>query len=84
MGEVTPLRLFKNVSPGYFRTTGTRIIAGRELTWTEVYGQRPVAIISENLARESLGTPSAALGKRLREFPDMPWYEVVGVVEDVR
>ena len=84
MGEVTPMRLFKNVSPDYFRTTGTRLIAGRELTWTEVYGQRPVAIISENLARESFDTPSAALGKRLREFPDMPWYEVVGVVEDVR
>ena len=84
MGEVTPLRLFKNVSPDYFRTTGTRLIAGRELTWTEIYGLRPVAIISENLARESFGTPSAALGKRLREFPDMPWHEVVGVVEDVR
>jgi predicted permease len=84
MGEVTPMRLFKNVSPDYFRTTGTRLIAGRELTWTEVYGQRPVAIISENLARESFGTTSAALGKRLREFPDMPWHEVVGVVEDIR
>ena len=83
-GEVTPLRLFKNVSPDYFRTIGTRLVAGRDLTWTEVYGQRPVAIISENLARESFGTPSAALGKRLQEFPDMPWHEVVGVVEDVR
>jgi predicted permease len=84
MSEVTPLRLFKYVSPDYFRTSGTRLVAGRELTWTEVYGQRPVAIISENLARESFGTPSAALGKRLTEFPDMPWHEVVGVVEDVR
>ena len=84
MNEVTPLRLFKYVAPGYFRTIGTRLIAGRELTWTEVYGLRPVAIISENLARESFGTPSAALGKRLREFPDMPWHEVVGVVEEVR
>jgi predicted permease len=84
MGEVIPMRLFKNVSPDYFQSTGTRLVAGRDLTWTEVYGQRPVAIISENLARESFGTPSAALGKRLREFPDMPWHEVVGVVEDVR
>jgi predicted permease len=84
LGEVAPLRLFKYVSPDYFRTARTRLVAGRELTWTEVYGQRPVAIISENLARESFGTPSAALGKRLREFPDMPWHEVVGVAEDVR
>jgi hypothetical protein len=49
-----------------------------------VYGLRPVAVISENLARELWGTPSAALGKRIRKFPSMPWYEVVGVVEDVR
>jgi predicted permease len=84
MGEVAPLRLFKYVGPDYFRTTGTRLIAGREVTWTEVYGLRPVVIISEDLARESWGTPSAALGKRLREFPDMPWHEVIGVVENVR
>jgi predicted permease len=84
MGEVAPLRLFKYVSPDYFRTTGTRLLAGRELTWTEVYRQRPVGIVSESLARESWGTPSAALGKRFREFDDMPWHEVVGVAEDVR
>jgi predicted lysophospholipase L1 biosynthesis ABC-type transport system permease subunit len=30
------------------------------------------------------GTPSAAIGKRLREFPSMPWHEVIGVVQDVR
>jgi predicted permease len=84
MTEVAPLRLFKYVAPGFFRTAGTRLIAGRELTWTDIYGLRPVGIISENLARESWGTPSAALGKRFREFPDMPFHEVVGVVQDVR
>ncbi len=59
------------------------MVAGRELTWTEIYGRRPVVIISENLAREWWGSPSAALGKRLREYSP-PWFEVVGVVEDVR
>jgi predicted permease len=83
-GEDPPLRFFKNVSPGLFHTMGTRIVAGREFTWAEVYGLRPEAIISENLARELWGTPTAALGKRFREFPSMPWYEVIGVVEDVR
>jgi cell division protein FtsX len=43
-----------------------------------------VVTISENLAREMWGTPSAAIGKRLREFGSMPWYEVIGVVQDVR
>ena len=77
-----PLRLFKNVSPGLFRTAGIRMVAGRELTWSEVYELRPVAMVSENLARELWGTPSAALGKRFREFRQ--WWQVIGVVQDVR
>ncbi len=83
-GEIPPLRLFKYVSPEFFRTTGTRIVAGRELTWAEVYGNRPVAMVSENLARELWGSPSAAIGKRFRESPAMPWHEVIGVIQDVR
>jgi predicted permease len=83
-GEIPPLRLFRYVSPGLYGAAGTRIVAGRELTWSEVYGVRPMVMISENLARELWGTPSAAIGKRLREFPKMPWHEVIGVVQDVR
>jgi predicted permease len=83
-GEIPPLRLFKYVSPGFYGTAGTRIVAGRELTWSEVYGIRPVVMISENLAREMWGSPSAAIGKRLTEFPKMPWHEVIGVIQDVR
>jgi predicted permease len=82
-GQPAPLRLFNNISPGFFHTAGTRIVAGRELTWTDVYGLRPVALVSENLARELWGTPSAALGKRFREWPSMPWHDVIGVVQNV-
>jgi predicted permease len=81
--DTPPVRLFKYVSPGFFRTAGTRLIAGREITWTEVYGLRPLVVISENLARELWGTPAAAVGKRLRQDPSMPWHEVIGVVQDV-
>ena len=83
MSEVTPLRLFKYVAPGFFHAAGTRLVAGREFTWTELYGSRPVAIISENLARELWGSPSAAVGKRLDAY-GTAWHEVVGVVQDVR
>jgi predicted permease len=82
--QIAPLRLFKNVSPGFYQAAGTRIIAGRDLTWSEVYGLRQVVMVSENLAREIWGTPSAAVGRRLRRFPGMPWHEVIGVVQDVR
>jgi predicted permease len=82
--EIPPLRLFRYISPGFYGTAGTRVVAGRELTWTEVYGVRPVVMISENLARELWGSPSGAIGKRLREFPKMPWHEVIGVIQDVQ
>jgi predicted permease len=78
-----PLRLFNNISPGFFRTAETRVLAGREITWPEIYGLRPVVLVSENLARELWGSPAAAIGKRIREFPSMPWHEVIGVVQDV-
>ena len=81
-GGIPPLRLFKNVSPRFFQTAGTRIVAGRELTWTDVYARRTGAMVSENLARELWGAPSAAIGKRIREFSQ--WWEVIGVVQDVR
>lgn len=81
--EIPPLRLYEYVSPGFFHAAGTRMIAGRDLTWTEIYGQRPVALISENLAREIWGAPASAIGKRIREAPSMPWSEVIGVVQDV-
>ena len=80
--EDTPMRLFKYVAPGFFHTSGTKMVAGRDLTWTD-YGRRPVVIISENLARESWGSASAAVGKRLHDGLSMTWFEVVGVVEDV-
>jgi len=83
-GVMPPLRLYKHISPGSLRTAGTRLIAGREFTWNEVYGLRPVVMISENLAREIWGSPSAAIGKQLREFSAMPWHEVIGVIQDVR
>jgi predicted permease len=81
---IAPLRLYKYVSPGFLKTAGTRLVAGREFTWSEVYGLRSVVMVSENFAREMWGTPSAAIGKRLREFSKMPWHEVIGVIQDVR
>ena len=83
-GGVAPLRLFNFVSPSYFNAMGTRLVAGRDFTWTEIYDLRPSVIVSENFARESWGSAAGAVGKRLRQFPNMPWQEVIGVVEDVR
>ena len=83
-GENAPMRLYNYVSPGYFHTAGTRIVAGRDFTWAEIYNLRPIGIVSESLARELWGSPLAAIGKHFREWESMPWHEVIGVVQDVR
>ncbi len=83
-GQLPPLRLFKVVSPGLLATMGNRLVAGRDITWTETYEKRPVAMVSENLARELWGLPAAAIGKRIRQSPGSQYREVVGVVSDER
>jgi predicted permease len=82
-GSLPPLRHLVFVSPGYFDTLGIPLIAGRDLTWAETYGGNPVALISENFAREYWGTPEKALGKRIRIRTTDDWCEIIGIVGDV-
>lgn len=81
-GTVAPLRRFKSIAPGYFATVGQRMLAGRDLNWTEIYHGGAVAIVSENTARDLWGTPEAALHKRIRTNAKDDWREVIGVVAD--
>jgi predicted permease len=82
--QMTNIRAFNFIVPGFFNTVGNPLITGRDLTWTDVYDKRPVALVSENLARELWGQPAAAIGKRIRETLKSPWHEVVGVVGDTK
>ena len=83
-GRLSPLWRFKSFAPGYFETMGNRLVAGRSITWPEIYGLRPVIVISETLAQEYWQEPSRAIGKRVRYGPNLPWREIVGVVGDER
>ena len=83
-GQLPPLRLFKFITPGLLKTMGNRVVAGRDFTWDDLYGRHPVAIVSENLAREMWGAPGAALGHRIRPTNKGTWREIVGVVNDER
>jgi len=83
-GGDPPLRLYNYVSPGYFQTLGTHLVAGRDFTWDDLNNVRPMVMVSENFARESWGSASAAIGKRVKKYDSSPWQQVIGVVEDVR
>ncbi len=81
--QIPPLRRFKWVAPGYFETMGNPVVAGRGISWDDVRLMAPVAVVTENFAREFWPTPAAAVGKRIRVNPNDKWREIVGVVGDV-
>jgi putative ABC transport system permease protein len=83
-GRIPPLRRFKWVGEKYFETMGNPILAGRAITWNDVYTMAPVAVVTENFAREYWKEPAAALGRRIRVTPKRPWREIVGVVGNAR
>jgi predicted permease len=80
--EIAPLRRYRWVGPGYFKTLGAPLLAGRELEWADVLNRRKVVLISQNLAKEYWGDPAAAIGKRVRERPQGEWREIIGVMAD--
>lgn len=83
-GKVPPVRRWRNVSPGFADSIGSRLIAGRDFRWEELRKAPPYVMVSENLAREVWGGPREALGKRVRQSLSHEWSEVIGVTADLR
>ena len=67
--------------PGFLKTLGIPLLAGRAFTWSDAYNELPVAIVSENLARELWHDPATAVGKQIT-MEGRP-REVLGVLGDV-
>jgi predicted permease len=84
-GAARTTRKWKWVAPDYFATMGTRMVAGREIEWSDIDRGGRVVVISEDLARELAAEPEGALGKRIRlfPFPRDDWHEVIGVVQGI-
>lgn len=78
-----PLRQFVFGAPGFLKTLGIPLVAGRDFTWDETFQKRPVGMVSENFAREYWGGPTNALGKHIRVSTKDDWREIVGVIGDV-
>ena len=76
--------MWNNVSPGYFRTVGTPMLAGRDFTPRDDAKAPPVAIINEAFARKMFPGVDP-LGKRVQSWREEKLLrEVVGVVANVR
>jgi predicted permease len=69
------------VSPGYFHTAGTRLIAGREFTSQDTANRSLVAVVNQTFARRVVGTADA-VGRHFRLGGGDELAEIVGVVED--
>jgi putative ABC transport system permease protein len=82
-GDVTPQKEVQFVSPHFFETLRTPLIAGRTFDWDDVYQRRRVVLVSENVARVEWGSAGAAIGKRIGTRQAGPFSDVVGVVKDV-
>ena len=83
--DTPPARRSKFVSPGYFEAMGTRLIAGRDITWSDIEAGGRVAVISEDFARELAAEPAGALRQAHpdRSSTTDAWREVIGVVQSV-
>jgi predicted permease len=79
-----PLVRYRFIAPGFFKTLGTPLLAGRDITWSDIYNKLPVAIVSEKVARDYWHDPSSALGKQIRGNSKDDWREIVGVVGNTR
>lgn len=71
-------------SPAYFRTMGTRLLAGRGITAADRHGAPPVMVVTESMARR-LWPGHTAIGQCVRVGADTePCRTVVGITEDIK
>jgi predicted permease len=70
-----------DVSPDYFRAAGTRLLAGRSLTFDDDSKALLVAVVNRQFARRVLGSVDKAVGSHFKVWGGKR-VEIVGVVED--
>lgn len=76
-----PIAFAFSVSPDYFRTMQTRILSGREFTFTDKQDGPRVAVVNSTFA-EKLLPGEDPIGKRFTTGPGGKPWQIVGVAED--
>jgi ABC-type antimicrobial peptide transport system permease subunit len=71
---------YYSVSPGYFRTAETRLMAGRDFTWHDDDNAPEVAVVNQSFARQLFGNDQV-IGKYFSSGPKRK-VQIIGVVEE--
>ncbi len=78
---------FNRVGPDYFRTMGTRLIAGRDFTDRDTISAPKVAIVNEEFARKFFNTPNV-VGRTFRQDAEAgkpePLFQIIGVIRNTK
>ena len=70
-----------NISPDYFRASGTSLLAGRAFSWHDDTNAPRVAVVNPEFASKILGSIPDAIGRYFK-MRDGTRVRVVGLVED--
>ena len=74
---------FNMVGPGYFKTMGVPMVAGREFTAQDVLGSPKVVVVNQAFVRKfKLG--DNAVGKRMTDSGEQLDMEIIGVAADAK
>ena len=65
-GDAAACARWNYVSPGYFEAMGTRMVAGRDVTWSDIETGSRSVVISEDFARE---LAAGARGRARSTYP---------------
>ena len=81
--ELPVMAGFIRAESGYFETLDVEVVEGRGFEPGDGADGRRAAVVSEAFAKH-WWPDGSALGRRVRQGPNEEWYDIVGVVSDVR
>jgi len=71
------------IDSDYAGTMGIEILEGRGFNRSDALAETPVMLVNERLAR-TFYPGQSAVGRRIRPPGDGPWFDIVGVVGDMK
>ncbi len=81
-----PVSNFEVITPGYFQTVGTALLAGRDFNDRDKENTEKVVIISNGLAERMRRVGHEPIGTRIRfgRHQEGEWWKVVGIMGNTR